>query len=85
MGDRAADRVVNSCLQLYGGYGYMDEYPTSRAFADARVQTLVGGSTEIMKQDRRQRSGRPATRSARLAGAFVQSAWFNCHKIRSTR
>ncbi len=43
-------RVVNTCLQLHGGYGYMSEYPISRAFADARVQTLVGGTTEIMKE-----------------------------------
>ncbi len=43
-------RCVDSCLQLHGGYGYMDEYPISRAYADARVQTLVGGTTEIMKE-----------------------------------
>ncbi|MEV1025224.1 acyl-CoA dehydrogenase family protein [Streptomyces sp. NPDC050264] len=43
------NRVVTGCLQLHGGYGYMDEYPISRAYADARVQTLVGGTTEIMK------------------------------------
>ena len=43
-------RVVDTCLQLHGGYGYMSEYPISRAFADARVQTLVGGTTEIMKE-----------------------------------
>ncbi|QSR32187.1 acyl-CoA dehydrogenase [Nocardioides sp. S5] len=44
------NRVVNGCLQLHGGYGYMDEYRISRAFADARVQTIVGGTTEIMKE-----------------------------------
>ncbi|WP_024795594.1 acyl-CoA dehydrogenase family protein [Tomitella biformata] len=44
------NRVVNACLQLHGGYGYMDEYPISRAYADARVQTIVGGTTEIMKE-----------------------------------
>ncbi|MCO7191501.1 acyl-CoA dehydrogenase family protein [Pseudonocardia sp. McavD-2-B] len=43
-------RVVNACLQLHGGYGYMSEYPIARAFIDARVQTLVGGTTEIMKE-----------------------------------
>ncbi|MCX4815190.1 acyl-CoA dehydrogenase family protein [Streptomyces sp. NBC_01239] len=43
------NRVVGACLQLHGGYGYMDEYRISRAYADARVQTLVGGTTEIMK------------------------------------
>ncbi len=44
------NRVVDACLQLHGGYGYMDEYPISRAYADARVQTIVGGTTEIMKE-----------------------------------
>ncbi|PXW32697.1 UNVERIFIED_CONTAM: alkylation response protein AidB-like acyl-CoA dehydrogenase [Williamsia faeni] len=43
-------RVIDSCLQFFGGYGYMDEYPISRAYADARVQTIVGGTTEIMKE-----------------------------------
>jgi long-chain-acyl-CoA dehydrogenase len=43
-------RVVDACLQLHGGYGYMDEFRISRAYADARVQTLVGGTTEIMKE-----------------------------------
>ncbi|MER5516577.1 acyl-CoA dehydrogenase family protein [Streptomyces sp. NPDC002763] len=42
--------MVAVCLQLHGGYGYMDEYRISRAFADAQVQTLVGGTTEIMKE-----------------------------------
>ncbi|MBH0121617.1 acyl-CoA dehydrogenase family protein [Rhodococcus sp. CX] len=44
------NRIVAGCLQLHGGYGYMDEYPISRAYADARVQTIVGGTTEIMKE-----------------------------------
>lgn len=44
------NRVVTACLQLHGGYGYMAEYPISRAFADGRVQTIVGGTTEIMKE-----------------------------------
>ncbi|MET7337819.1 acyl-CoA dehydrogenase family protein [Nonomuraea sp. NPDC005650] len=44
------NRVVDACLQLHGGYGYMEEYPISRAFADGRVQTIVGGTTEIMKE-----------------------------------
>jgi len=42
-------RVVDRCLQLFGGYGYMAEYPIARAYVDARVQTIYGGSTEIMK------------------------------------
>ena len=44
------NRVVDRCLQLYGGYGYMAEYPVARAFADSRVQTIFGGTTEIMKE-----------------------------------
>ncbi|HUY47051.1 MAG TPA: acyl-CoA dehydrogenase family protein [Streptosporangiaceae bacterium] len=44
------NRVVDRCLQLHGGYGYMSEYPVARAFADSRVQTIFGGTTEIMKE-----------------------------------
>jgi len=43
-------RVVDECLQLFGGYGYMTEYPISRAFLDTRVQTIYGGTTEVMKE-----------------------------------
>ena len=43
-------RVVDQCLQLYGGYGYMSEYPISRAYVDGRIQTIYGGTTEIMKE-----------------------------------
>jgi alkylation response protein AidB-like acyl-CoA dehydrogenase len=43
-------RVADRCVQLYGGYGYMREYPIARAFADGRAQTLYGGTTEIMKE-----------------------------------
>ena len=43
-------RVTDRCLQLHGGYGYMNEYPIARAWADARVQTIYGGTTEIMKE-----------------------------------
>ena len=42
-------RVVDRCLQLFGGYGYMTEFPIARAYLDARVQTIYGGATEIMK------------------------------------
>jgi alkylation response protein AidB-like acyl-CoA dehydrogenase len=42
--------VVDRCLQLHGGYGYMREYAVARAFADGRVQTICGGTTEIMKE-----------------------------------
>ncbi|GAA1054730.1 acyl-CoA dehydrogenase family protein [Dietzia natronolimnaea] len=41
--------VADRCLQLHGGYGYMREYPVSRAFVDARIQTIYGGTSEIMK------------------------------------
>ncbi|HXP55524.1 MAG TPA: acyl-CoA dehydrogenase family protein [Streptosporangiaceae bacterium] len=43
-------RVVDACLQLHGGYGYMLEYPVARAYLDSRVQTIYGGTTEIMKE-----------------------------------
>lgn len=42
-------RVVDMGVQMHGGYGYMIEYPIARAFLDARVQTIYGGTTEIMK------------------------------------
>jgi alkylation response protein AidB-like acyl-CoA dehydrogenase len=44
------NRVVDRCVQLYGGYGYMREYPVARAYTDSRVQTIFGGTTEIMKE-----------------------------------
>ncbi len=43
-------KVVDQCLQLHGGYGYMWEYPIARAYADARVQRIYGGTNEIMKE-----------------------------------
>jgi alkylation response protein AidB-like acyl-CoA dehydrogenase len=43
-------KVVDECVQLHGGYGYMWEYPIARAFADARVQRIYGGTNEIMKE-----------------------------------
>ena len=42
--------VITRCLQLFGGWGYMEEYPIARAYRDARVQTIYGGTTEIMKE-----------------------------------
>ena len=42
-------RVVDRCLQFFGGYGYMREYPIARAYTDVRVSTIYGGTTEIMK------------------------------------
>ena len=44
------NRVVDRCVQLHGGYGYMVEYPVARAYLNARVQTIFGGTTEIMKE-----------------------------------
>jgi acyl-CoA dehydrogenase len=43
-------KIVDQCLQFFGGYGYMNEYPISRAYRDVRATTIVGGSTEIMKE-----------------------------------
>jgi alkylation response protein AidB-like acyl-CoA dehydrogenase len=43
-------RVVDAALQLHGGYGYMLEYPIAKAYLDSRVQTIYGGTTEIMKE-----------------------------------
>ena len=42
-------KVIDSCLQLHGGYGYMNEYRVARAYTDIRIQTIFGGTTEIMK------------------------------------
>jgi alkylation response protein AidB-like acyl-CoA dehydrogenase len=44
------NKVMDRCLQLHGGYGYMSEYPIAQAFVDSRVQTIYGGTTEIMKE-----------------------------------
>jgi len=46
----AQGRVVDECLQLFGGYGYMEEYVISRMYTDARVQRIYGGTSEIMKE-----------------------------------
>ena len=43
------NQVIDECLQLFGGYGYMNEYPIARMWADARVQRIYGGTNEIMK------------------------------------
>jgi acyl-CoA dehydrogenase len=45
-----AMKIVDQCLQLHGGYGYMEEYPIARAFTDMRVQQIYAGTTEIMKE-----------------------------------
>ena len=45
-----AERVCSDAIQVHGGYGYMWEYPIARAYADARVQRIYGGTNEIMKE-----------------------------------
>jgi alkylation response protein AidB-like acyl-CoA dehydrogenase len=42
--------VIDRCLQLHGGYGYMKEYAVGKAYIDTRIQTIYGGTTEIMKE-----------------------------------
>ena len=42
-------RIIDRCLQLHGGYGYMNEFPIARMFRDARVERIYGGTNEIMK------------------------------------
>lgn len=46
----AMNRIVDACVQLHGGYGYMEEYPIARLWADGRVQRIYGGANEIMKE-----------------------------------
>ena len=46
----AQGRVLDECLQLFGGYGYMSEYMIARMYTDARVQRIFGGTNEIMKE-----------------------------------
>lgn len=43
-------KVIDRCVQLHGGYGFMNEYPIARAYVDSRAQTIYGGTTEIMKE-----------------------------------
>ena len=44
-----ASRVIDRCLQLHGGYGYINEYPIARLYADNRVNRIYGGTSEVMK------------------------------------
>ncbi|GAA4002841.1 acyl-CoA dehydrogenase family protein [Comamonas faecalis] len=53
-------KVIDDCVQLHGGYGYMWEYPIARAWADARVQRIYGGTNEIMKEVITRAMGLPA-------------------------
>jgi acyl-CoA dehydrogenase len=43
-------KLLDECLQLFGGYGYMWEYPIARAWADARMSRIAGGTCEIMRE-----------------------------------
>ena len=49
-GSEAQGRVIDACLQLFGGYGYMNEYLIARLYTDARIQRIYGGTSEIMKE-----------------------------------
>ena len=49
-GSQTQNEVMDECLQLHGGYGFMMEYPIARMYADARVQSIYGGTNEIMKE-----------------------------------
>lgn len=49
-GSQIQNEIVDECLQLHGGYGYMMEFPVARLYADARVQMIYGGTNEIMKE-----------------------------------
>lgn len=44
------NKIVDKCLQMFGGYGYMEDFPIARAYRDARVGTIVGGTTQIMRE-----------------------------------
>jgi acyl-CoA dehydrogenase len=48
-GTEVAGQVIDKCLQLHGGYGYMLEYPIARLYADTRVSRIYGGTSEVMK------------------------------------
>jgi len=43
-------KTVDQCLQFYGGYGYMEEYPIAKAYRDVRAMTIYAGTTEVMKE-----------------------------------
>ena len=47
---RRVPRSSTECLQLHGGYGYMNEYPIARMYVDARVTRIYGGANEVMKE-----------------------------------
>ena len=65
-------RVADKCLQLFGGYGYMQEYPIAKAWADARVQRIYAGSNEIMREMLGRGIAARAKASAGMAPAAVR-------------
>ena len=50
MGTKMADEVIYDCLQLLGGYGYMEDYPLARLYRDSRLGPIGGGTSEILKE-----------------------------------
>ena len=50
MGTKIADEVIYKCLQMLGGYGYMEDYPLARMFRDSRLGPIGGGTSEILKE-----------------------------------
>ena len=50
LGTELSEKVATQCLQMYGGYGYMEEYKMARMFRDSRILTIGGGSSEIMRE-----------------------------------
>ena len=49
-GSEKQGQVIDACLQLFGGYGYMNEYLIGRMYSDARIQRIYGGTSEVMKE-----------------------------------
>src|SRR5207344_2332692 len=67
-------KVIDRCLQLFGGYGYMDEYPISRMYRDARVLRIYAGTNEIMKLLIAEASDARQTLEGPMADAFIYDA-----------
>lgn len=58
--------VIDKCLQLHGGYGYITEYPIARLYADTRVTRIYGGTSEVMRRLSRKTRPRPVIQQRRL-------------------
>ena len=48
--EKIDDKIINECLQLLGGYGYMEDYPLARMFRDSRLGPIGGGTSEILRE-----------------------------------